>query len=273
MPVYGSGMPNLRWDAELYDTRHAYVSALGADLVDLLAPRPAERVLDAGCGTGDHAEALRERGATVVGVDASPEMAERAAERFPGLDVRVGDLRDLGLSGFDAVLSNAVLHWVPEADRAAASLAAALRPGGRLAAEFGGAGNVAAIEAAARAARADAGLPDAPSPWYFPGIAEYARVLEGAGFEVTGAWLFDRPTRLEGADGVAVWLRMFGPHLLQGVGGTGGTGGAGDAGDADDAGAVDAFLAEVQERARPRLYRDGAWWADYRRLRVTAVRR
>ena len=154
-------MPNQTWDAELYDTRHAFVASLGADLIDLLAPAAGERVLDAGCGTGDHAAAVAERGAEVVGVDASPEMVERAAERFPGLDVRVGDLRDLGLSGFDAVLSNAVLHWVPEADAAAASLAAALRPGGRLVAEFGGRGNIAAIDSSARAVRAEAGLPDA----------------------------------------------------------------------------------------------------------------
>ncbi|MDA2804143.1 class I SAM-dependent methyltransferase [Nocardiopsis suaedae] len=248
-------MPNQTWDAELYDTRHAFVASLGADLIGLLAPAAGERVLDAGCGTGDHAAAIAEHGAEVVGVDASPEMVERAAERFPGLDARVGDLRDLGPDGFDAVLSNAVLHWIPEADAAAASLAAALRPGGRLVAELGGRGNIAAIDGAARAARAEAGLPEAASPWYFPGIAEYAGVLERAGFEVTGAWLFDRPTRLEGEDGVAVWLRMFGSHLLEGVADT------------------EAFLAGAQERTRGRLHRDGAWWADYRRLRVTAVKR
>ncbi|GAA1076777.1 class I SAM-dependent methyltransferase [Nocardiopsis composta] len=246
-------MTEQTWNAELYDTRHSFVAAHGGDLLDLLAVRPGERVLDAGCGTGEHAARLREAGAAVVGVDASPEMIGRARSRFPGLDLRVADLRSLGLGGFDAVLSNAVLHWIPEADRAAASLAAALRPGGRLVAELGGAGNIAAIDAGARAVRAERGLPDAPSPWYFPGPQEYTGVLERAGLQVTGALLFDRPTRLEGRDGLAQWLRMFGAHLL------------------DGAGDQEAFCAAVADRVRGDLYRDGAWWADYRRLRVTAV--
>ncbi|MFW5418049.1 methyltransferase domain-containing protein [Nocardiopsis sp. CNT-189] len=246
------------WNAELYDTGHSYVAAYGDALLELLAARPGERVLDAGCGTGEHAARLREAGAEVVGVDASPEMIDRARARFPGLDLRVADLRSLGsggLGGFDAVLSNAVLHWIPEADRAAASLAAVLRPGGRLVAEFGGAGNIATIDAGARAVRTEHGLPDVPSPWYYPGPQEYTEVLERAGFEVAEARLFDRPTRLEGEDGLARWLRMFAAHL---------SGGAGD---------EEAFRAAVADRVRADLYRDGAWWADYRRLRVTAVRR
>ncbi|MFC4561726.1 class I SAM-dependent methyltransferase [Nocardiopsis mangrovi] len=244
------------WDAELYDARHGFVASLGAGLLDLLDARPGERVLDAGCGTGDLADRVAASGAGVVGVDASPDMIDRARARFPGLDLRVADLRDLGpLGGFDAVLSNAVLHWIPDAAGAAASLAGALRPGGRLIAELGGSGNIAAIDGGARALRARHGLEPAANPWYFPGVAEYAAVLERAGFEVTGAWLFDRPTRLPGDDGLATWVRMFGGHLLAGVA------------------VPDAFLSELDARLRPELHRDGTWWADYRRLRVTAVRR
>ncbi|MFC3996935.1 class I SAM-dependent methyltransferase [Nocardiopsis sediminis] len=243
------------WNAELYDARHGFVASLGTGLLDLLGARPGERVLDAGCGTGDLAGRLAASGADVVGVDASPDMIDRARERFPDLDLRVADLRDLGpIDGFDAVLSNAVLHWIPEADAAAASLAGALRPGGRLVAELGGRGNIAAIDGAARALRAHEGLDAPASPWYFPGIAGYAAVLERAGFEVTGAWLFDRPTRLSGDDGLAAWVRMFGAHLLAGVADT------------------EAFLSALDARLRPELHRDGSWWADYRRLRVTAVR-
>ncbi|TDQ46109.1 class I SAM-dependent methyltransferase [Actinorugispora endophytica] len=243
------------WDAELYDTRHAFVAGYGDALIDLLDARPGERVLDAGCGTGDHVAALAGAGADAVGVDASPEMVARAAARFPGIDVSVADLRELPFrEEFDAVLSNAVLHWVPEADRAAAGLFAALRPGGRLVAELGGAGNIAAIDSGAGALRAGHGLPEAASPWYFPSIAQYTRVLEDAGFEVRAAWLFDRPTELTAPDGLADWVRMFGAHLLAGV---------------DDPGA---FLAELSERLRPVLHRDGSWWAGYRRLRVTAVK-
>jgi SAM-dependent methyltransferase len=245
-----------RWDADLYDSRHDFVASLGGGLLDLLAAAPGERVLDAGCGTGDLAAALAEAGAEVVGVDASAEMVARGHARFPHLDLRVGDLRVPGSvgTGFDAVLSNAVLHWIPDADAAAATLAGALRPGGRLVAELGGRGNVAAIDRGARGLRAALGLPDAPDPWYFPGIADYAAVLERAGLEVTSARLFDRPTRLTGDDGLAAWVRMFGGHLLTGV--------------TDP----DTFLADLAVRLRPELHRDGSWWADYRRLRVTAVR-
>ncbi|GAB3209314.1 class I SAM-dependent methyltransferase [Marinactinospora thermotolerans] len=249
-------MATQHWDAALYDDRHSFVAGYGAELLRLLAPRPGERILDAGCGTGDHVAALRDAGAIAVGVDAAPEMVARARARFPGIDVRLADLRDLGMrEEFDAVLSNAVLHWIPEADRAAASLAAALRPGGRLVAELGGTGNVATLLAGVQAARRARGLPEPAQPWYYPGVAEYATVLEQAGFEVTEARLFDRPTRLQGSDAIANWVRMFGSHLLTDV--------------ADPA----ALLAEVEQRLRPILHRDGGWWADYRRLRITAVRR
>lgn len=242
------------WDAELYDARHSFVAAHGTALLDLLNAAPGERVLDAGCGTGDHVAQLAAAGVDVLGVDISPEMVARAAARFPGIPVTVADLRALPFrEEFDAVLSNAVLHWVPEADQAAASLRAVLRPGGRLVAELGGAGNIATLTTAIHELRAEWGLPQAASPWYFPTVAQYARVLENAGFEVRAAWLFDRPTPLTGADGLGSWVRMFATSLLAGVTGT------------------DAFLTALEQRLRPALYQDGSWWADYRRLRVVAV--
>ena len=248
-------MAEQQWNADLYDTRHSFVSAYGADLLELLDARPGEHVLDAGCGTGELTAALRDAGVEVIGIDTSPDMVERGRQRFPDVDLRVADLRDLGLHHeFDAVFSNAVLHWIPEAGRAAAAIHAALRPGGRLVAELGGAGNIAAIDGAVRSLRAEQGLDAPEDPWYFPGIADYAAVLERAGLETTGAWLFDRPTRLEGDDGLAAWVRMFGSHLLAGI---------------ED---PDGFLTELRKRLRPVLYRDGTWWADYRRLRVTAVK-
>lgn len=248
-------MTTLSWDPDLYDARHAFVTGHGDALINLLDAAPGERVLDAGCGTGDHVAALTAAGVDAVGVDSSAQMAQRARSRFPGIRVVVADLRELSFRAeFDAVFSNAALHWVPEADRAASGLFAALRPGGRLVAELGGSGNIAAINTAAGALRAERGLPAADSPWFFPTIAEYARILQDAGFEVRSACLFDRPTKLATQDGLADWIRMFGAHLLAGV---------------DDPGG---FLTALSTRLRPALYRDGAWWADYRRLRVAAVK-
>ncbi|WP_394841720.1 methyltransferase domain-containing protein [Pendulispora brunnea] len=247
----------LVWNAQLYDAKHAFVAQYGADLFEVLAAKPGERVLDVGCGTGDHVAELRARGVDAVGVDASPDMIARARAKYTDADLRVADARSLGFEGeFDAVVSNAALHWVHEADAAAQSIAAALKAGGRFVAELGGAGNVAILVAGVQASRAHIGLPPAPSPWYFPSVAQYAAVLEHAGLEVRQASLFDRPTKLEGDDGVANWVRMFGHAFLAGVA------------DAD----ADALLADVSQRLEPQLHRDGCWFADYRRLRIVAVK-
>jgi len=236
------------WDADLYDSRHHFVTAHGNELLALLDAQPGERILDLGCGTGDHVAALRAAGVDAIGVDSSPAMIEQALTRHPGLPVSVADARDLDGGPFDGILSNAVLHWIPEAGQVAAALVRALRPGGRFVAEFGGAGNVAAIREGVAAQR----TAPAAETWYFPTADEYSAVLRGAGFDVERAEIFDRPTRLDGDHGLANWVRMFGAHLLDGVP------------DPDD------FLAELEDRLRPRLWRDGAWWADYRRLRVIA---
>lgn len=241
------------WNAELYDAKHHFVTALGAGVLEMLAARPGERVLDLGCGTGDHVARLRADGVDAIGVDASTDMLARATERFPELPVHPGDARDLPyVAEFDAVLSNATLHWVPDAEAAARSVHRALRKGGRFAAEFGGAGNIATIAGAVATLRAEWRLPPAQELWYFPTIGEYATLLERVGFAVDQAELFDRPTRLDGDDGLPNWVRMFGKHLIDGV--------------PDE----DRFLDELRDRSRDELYRDGEWFADYRRIRVLA---
>jgi trans-aconitate methyltransferase len=246
---------NQVWDASLYDRAHGFVAAFGADLLELLDARPGERILDIGCGTGDHVAALRQRGVAAHGIDSSDEMVQHARIKHPGVPVSVADARRLDAGAdLDAVFSNAALHWIPEAGEVATAVAGALRPGGRFVAELGGSGNVAAIVEAAAAVRAERGLLPAASPWYFPTVGQYATVLEAAGFEVRRAWLFDRPTRLDGEQGLSTWVRMFGAHLLDGV--------------ADP----DAFLAGLSVRAKDRLWRNNAWWADYRRLRIAALK-
>jgi SAM-dependent methyltransferase len=244
------------WDADLYDNKHAFVWQYGASLVELLAPKPGERVLDLGCGTGHLTAAIAQASGNVVGLDHSAEMLAQARAAYPQLSFLQGDARDFRFEEpFDAVLSNAMLHWVRPPEPVARCVREALKPGGRFVAEFGGRGNVAVLIQAMRTAFEKMGLQVAEMPWYFPSVGEYATLLEAAGLEVRFATLFDRPTPLEGPDGMKAWVRMFGRGLL----------------DAVPVERQEELLTIVEEEARPVLYREGGWFADYRRLRVTAV--
>lgn len=246
-----------RWDAGLYEARHAFVWERGAELVQLLAPQSGERVLDLGCGTGRLTAQLAATGARVVGLDRSAEMLAKARAADPQLEWIEGDARAFTFAEpFDAILSNAVLHWVRPPEAVARCIHAALKPGGRFVAELGGRGNVARIVAAARAVADHLGLALTLPDWYFPTAAEYATLLEAAGLEVQAALLFDRPTPLKGAVGLRGWLQMF----------------CGDALADLSPARREAFLAGVEETARPLLWRDDVWVADYRRVRVIAVR-
>jgi len=250
-----------QWDPGLYQSGHAFVWERGRGLVDLLAPAPGERILDAGCGTGQLTAEIAARGARVTGLDRSRAMLAEARRSFPHLPLVEGDIAALPFrAAFDAVFSNAALHWVAGAARAAASLAGALVRGGRFAAEFGGRGNVAHLIAAARAALEEAGVPGAAQvhPWYFPALGEYAALLERHGLEVTYAVLFDRLTPLEGGEkGLAGWFAMFGGAFTASL----------------DEPARERLLRRVEELTAPALFHDGQWSADYRRLRVLAYKR
>jgi trans-aconitate methyltransferase len=250
-------MHTTRWSPDRYDARASFVPRLAADLVDLLGPRPGERVLDLGCGTGTLTAEIARRGATVVGVDASAEMIEAARQREPALRFEVGDGEALTSAGeFDAVFSNAALHWMPRATAVAAGVARSLRPEGRFVAEFGGKGCIATLLAAVRPALAARGEDPADwVRWYFPGVAEYVGVLDGAGFEVKLAHLFDRPTFVDGADGLREWIRTFRAGLEPRLGD-----------------AWSGFVHDVEERCSPALRKGDGWMLDYVRLRVVAVR-
>lgn len=247
-----------KWDAEFYNERHSFVFEYGKDLVSLLDPRPGELILDLGCGTGQLTKAIAEAGARVVGMDNSPGMVEAARARYPELEFACGDARNFSYpSEFDAVFSNAVLHWIHEAADAARRVAEALKAGGRFVAEFGGSGNVARVCGALRESLREHGHADERAWWYNPSLAEYAALLEANGLEVRFATLFDRPTRLEnGAQGLRNWVEMFKPEVLEGL----------------DGGTKGRILAGVEDRLRDSLFRGGSWYADYRRLRVLAVK-
>ncbi len=239
----------MAWNAQQYQEGYSFVWQYGRDLLGLLAPLPGERILDVGCGTGQLTAEIAAAGARVMGIDSSLAMVEQARGNAPGLQFEVQDVCRLPYHAeFDAVFSNAVLHWVTQADDAAASMARALKPGGRLVVEFGGHGNVRMMLAASDRALRELGVsdPERYHPWFYPGIAEYAAILERHGLEVTFAALFDRPTPLE--KGIAEWYRMFGRKLVE-------------------------PLAESQLPDYYRLveqYVPGPV-ADYRRLRMTAI--
>ncbi len=193
----------------------------------------------------------------MVGIDSSASMVEEARRLYPGIRFEVADARDFSLDApFDAVFSNAVLHWVKEPGAVIACVRKALKPGGRFVAEFGGRGNVRTIVSALDAASQAIGLGAWEHPWYYPGIGAYAPLLERGGLEVTEAFLFDRPTLLEGEEGLRNFVNMFVGSLLDRVPPDG----------------REDFLRRVEDVARPTLYREGQWFADYRRLRIVARR-
>ena len=244
-----------RWNPESYAKNAGFVAELGRDVLALLAPRPGERVLDLGCGDGALTDQLVLAGCSVVGVDSSA--AQVAGARARGLDARVARAEALSFEGeFDAVFSNAALHWMREADAVVKSVYRALRPGGRFVAELGGTGNVDTIRRALTVAVARRGLDaEALDPWLFPTPEWYRRLLEQHGFVAGTMLLFPRDTIVP-TDMVG-WLETFAQPFLAPFG-------------ADVRRAV---LQEVSEAVRPQLYdAERGWTVDYVRLRFAATR-
>ncbi len=249
----------MKWNSVLYDQKHDFVSKYGADVIELLDPQNGENILDLGCGTGDLAELIRARGANITGLDSSPEMIETAKAKYPfiAFDLKSADNFSYD-EKFDAVFSNATLHWILEKEQAIFCIYECLKPNGRFVAEFGGKGNVANIVTALQDALRKKGLPDIANKtiWYFPSLSEYTSLLEQKGFRVTFAAHFDRETLLKDTNGVKNWIQMFGRSYLDGL----------------DSKLVDDILTTVEEQVKPTNYKNGNWYADYKRLRVVAIK-
>lgn len=195
------------WNAQVYQTNAGFVPVLGRPVLALLAPRPGERVLDLGCGDGALTREIVEAGCEVVGVDHSQAMVAAARDR--GIDARLMNATALAFEAeFDAVFSNAVLHWVGDADAAIAGVVRALKRGGRFVGEFGGHGNMATVVTALAAVLTRRGVDIAAvNPWFYPTPNDYRGRLEAAGFSVDCIELIPRPTPLP--TGMKGWLETF----------------------------------------------------------------
>jgi trans-aconitate methyltransferase len=243
------------WDASLYAGNGRFVALLAESLVEALQPLPGERILDLGCGDGFLTRRIAESGATVVGVDASPQMVAAAKER--GADARLMSGQSLAFEQeFDAVFSNAALHWMSDQDAVLRGVYRALKPGGRFVAECGGQGNIAAIRVALLAILTAHGISaERIENNHFFGVAEYRTRLESQGFLVEEITLTPRPTPL--ASGMAAWLETFRSSVLELLP------------QEKRAGAIEQIVALL----KPVLCdREGHWTADYVRLRFLARR-
>jgi 2-isopropylmalate synthase len=242
------------WNASEYTKHASFVSNLALPVVDLLAPSEGEEVLDLGCGEGTLALEIQKSGAKVTGVDLSHEMVKSA--RAKGIDAMVMSVTEMEFkSRFDAVFSNAVLHWVKECETAVRNIYEALKPNGRFVAEFGGSGNCKiVVDAMKEVFKNHLEFGAFEDPWYFPSVEEYSKVLELCGFSVEYCELIPRPTPV---DDIANWLDLFAngvtAHLSREE--------------------FAMFKEEVSRVAKQKLYdENNGWHVDYVRLRVKAIK-
>ncbi len=242
------------WRAREHTRNAGFVADLAADLIDVLDPRPGQRVLDVGCGDGGFSMRVRARGADVVGIDSAPDMVRSA--RSKGLNARVCAAQDLCEENeFDLAVSNAVFHWIPEPRPALSAIHRALRPGAKLVGELGGKSNIATVIRVLAPLFTAQGIDFSErNPWNFPDQDQWSSDLHAAGFTVLGIELFERPTPLPTSFGD--WIDTFANGLLAGL----------------DVPAREDLKADAERAAALLRQADGTWVLDYVRLRFTAVK-
>jgi len=243
------------WNPKTYNKHTAFVSQLALPVVDLLDPKEGENILDVGCGEGTLALEIERRGAKVIGVDMSTQMVAEAKNN--GVEAYVGDVTNLPYENvFDAVFSNAMLHWVKDSKGAVRSIAKSLKEGGRFVCEFGGEGNAYHLVSAMEkvfANHPEFGVFD--NPWYFPSVEAYSTLLESEGFEVEYMKIIPRPTPM---DNIMNWLDIFANGVTEHL----------------SAKEFETFKVECREILKEKIYNEeeGGWILDYKRLRVRAVK-
>jgi SAM-dependent methyltransferase len=249
-------MTEQTWCAEGYNRNARFVSDLATPVLDLLDPKPGERILDLGCGDGVLTKKLQDLGCEVVGIDASPDLVQ-AALRL-NLNVTLLNAYDLDFhEEFDAVFSNAVLHWIKDPDRVVGRVFRALRPGGRFVAECGGHRCCETIQTVLVSELERRGYDGwAANPWYFPTTEDYGSRLVAAGFAVDHIAIVPRPTRLPGD--ITGFLETFAGSFVSVL----------------PPGDRQTYIDDVRRRLKPLLCNaEGVWTADYTRLRFAAYRK
>lgn len=249
----------ISWNSELYDKRHSYVFKYGEDLLGLLNPKPGEKILDLGSGTGHLTKMIADSSAEVTGIDSSSEMIEQAKQNYPSLNFQKMNAANFYFPDkFDAVFSNAVLHWIPEKEKVVKCISDSLRTGGRFIAEFGGKDNIKNIVYALKKILLANNYQDNAGRinWYFPSIGEYSSLLEKFGFEVEYAAHFDRDTLLDEGVDILDWLEMFGKEIFAGI----------------EPDIKKILLSKIKDDLSAKNIRDGKWFVDYKRLRIAAVK-
>ena len=248
------------WNPTLYNDQHDFVHKFGEEVVSLLNPQKDEVILDLGCGTGDLTKRISSSCKEVIGLDSSLEMIQVAGKKYPEISFYHIDAKDLDLNvTFDAVFSNAVLHWIIEPELIIQNINRHLKMGGRFVAEFGGKGCVKKIISALTDILDSKRViyPAIGESLYYPSISEYSKLLEQNGFEVSLAILFDRPTELKGGlAGLRNFILMFFNWLFDNV---------------SEQEKLE-YIGIVEKRLKDELLYDSTWIVDYRRIRILALK-
>ena len=251
-------MDKYTWDSSLYNDKHSFVPKYGKPVIELLAPKSGEKILDLACGTAILTNLIATYGASVTGMDKSEDMLTQARTAYPDLELVQGDAHNFNFAfQFDAIFSNAALHWMLEPELVLQSVWKALIPGGRFVFEMGGKGNTKIIEDACDYAIKKLGYPAPPRINFFPSVAEYATILEKIGFIIDYALYFKIPTDLECKEGLRNWIKMLRNNYLVNL----------------NEAEKNNFFRHAEEYAAPLLLNDiQEWVADYVRLRIKATK-
>lgn len=249
---------NIKWDAEKYAEDFQFVHKYGEDVLSLLNIKKGDSVVDLGCGNGRLSVKLKEMGADVVGIDGSEEMLAIAEDNYNDINFLLADAVNFQLDKkADAIFSNAVFHWIDENNQQKLlnNISRNLKKGGQLVCEFGGKGCAETIHLELEKIFSSKGLTYRRF-FYFPTIGEYAPIIEKSGMQVKYAVLFDRPTKLQGENGLADWINMFDTVPFEGI--------------AENL--KNEIIEEAVENLREKLYINGEWYADYVRIRFKAIK-